>query len=261
MIPIAPVPCPQRRPLQTNTIIDPIKLREKARLLRKETGDDRWKSPMEKSTKSIPRTIGLSLLRPFQLLIFEPMCLLLCIFSAILLGVLYLFFGAFGVIFGHNYGFNLWQTGLSFLGIFVGMVVCSVTDPLWRRVHGWLVERNNGIQEPEFRLGPAIAGSIVVPIGLFWFAWTTYPHVHWIMPIIGSGIFGCGVSHLPGNYGVSSPFSAAQIACFVTCGAYYSMIVLATVLLPLSLSNVTDHVRDRRCFVLPGYSHFSVSTP
>ncbi|RYP70139.1 hypothetical protein DL771_005651 [Monosporascus sp. 5C6A] len=170
----------------------PIKLREKARALRKDTGDDRWKAPMEKSTESIPRKVGLSLLRPFQLLIFEPMCLLLCVFSAILLGVLYLFFGAFGVIFGDNYGFNLWQTGLSFLGIFVGMIICSATDPLWRLVHARLIQRNNGVPEPEFRLPPAIAGALLVPIGLFWFAWTAYPHVHWIMPIIGSGIFGAG---------------------------------------------------------------------
>lgn len=181
--------------MASNTGIDPIKLREKAIGLRKETGDDRWKAPMEKSTKSITRDITFSLLRPFQLLIFEPMCLLLCLFSAILLGVLYLFFGAFGVIFGGNYGFNLWQTGLSFLGIFVGMIICSLTDPLWRRLYGRLIERNNGIPEPEFRLAPAIAGAILVPVGLFWFAWTTYPHVHWIMPIIGSGIFGCGVSN------------------------------------------------------------------
>ncbi|OTA65176.1 major facilitator superfamily transporter [Hypoxylon sp. EC38] len=170
----------------------PIKLREKARKLRKETGDERWKAPMEKSTKSVARTIAYSLLRPFQLLIFEPMCLLLCLFSAILLGILYLFFGAFGLVFGNTYGFNLWQSGLSFLGILVGMIVCSASDPLWRRINHRILERNNGIHEPEFRLPPAIAGGFLVPIGLFIFAWSTYPWVHWIVPIIGSGIFGCG---------------------------------------------------------------------
>ncbi|CAJ2510673.1 Uu.00g062980.m01.CDS01 [Anthostomella pinea] len=170
----------------------PIKLRHKARLLRQETGEPRWKSPMEKSTKSVARTIGYSLLRPFQLLTREPMCLMLCLFSAILLGVIYLFFGAFALVFGNNYGFNLWQTGLSFLGIFTGMLACSASDPLWRRFYRRLVEKNDGIPEPEFRLPPAIAGALFVPVGLFWFAWTTLPSVHWIVPIIGSGIFGCG---------------------------------------------------------------------
>ncbi|KAK6954976.1 hypothetical protein Daesc_002606 [Daldinia eschscholtzii] len=170
----------------------PIKLREKARKLRKETGDDRWKAPMEKSTKSVALTIGYSLLRPFELLIFEPMCLLLCLFSAILLGVLYLFFGAFPLVFGNTYGFNLWQTGLSFLGIFIGMIIAAATDPIWRRINLRLLEQNKGVPEPEFRLPPAIAGAIAVPIGLFIFAWAAYPWVHWIGPIIGSAIFGLG---------------------------------------------------------------------
>ncbi|OTB04371.1 hypothetical protein M426DRAFT_58765 [Hypoxylon sp. CI-4A] len=171
----------------------PIKLRDKARKLRKETGDERWKSPMEKSTKSVARAVGISLLRPFQLLIFEPMCLLLCIYSAILLGILYLFFGAFALIFSHTYGFNLWQSGLTFLGILVGMLVCSASDPLWRRVNRRLLAANDGVPEPEFRLPPTIAGAFFVPVGLFIFAWTSYPWVHWIAPIIGSGIFGFGM--------------------------------------------------------------------
>ncbi|KAI1366395.1 major facilitator superfamily domain-containing protein [Xylaria arbuscula] len=168
----------------------PIKLREKARRMREETGDERWKAPMEKSTKSIPRTIALSLMRPFQLLIFESMCLLLSLLSAVLLGVIYLFFGAFPLVFGNTYGFNLWQVGLSFLGIFIGMLLGAASNPVWHSVHRRLVKKNHGVSEPEFRLASSILGAVMVPIGLFWFAWTSLSH--WILPIIGSGIFGCG---------------------------------------------------------------------
>jgi multidrug resistance protein len=170
----------------------PVRLREKARRLRKETGDERWRAPMENMTKSIARTVGYSLLRPFQLLAYEPMCLLLCVFSAILLGCLYLFFGAFSLIFGGVYGFNLWQTGLAFLGIFTGMVAAAATNPLWQFARERLLVNNQGIAEPEFRLPPAIAGAVLVPTGLFWFAWTAYPWIHWIVPVIGSAIFGMG---------------------------------------------------------------------
>lgn len=38
----------------------------------------------------------------------------------------------------------------------------------------------------------AIAGAPLVSIGLFIFAWTTYSHIHWIVPIVGSGLFGAG---------------------------------------------------------------------
>lgn len=34
--------------------------------------------------------------------------------------------------------------------------------------------------------------AVLVPVGLFMFAWTTFPWVHWMVPIVGSGIFGMG---------------------------------------------------------------------
>ena len=177
---------------------DPVILRDMARARRKKTSDDRWKAPMEKDKKSISRTIGLSLLRPFQLLIFEFMVLNLCLFSAILLGILYLFFGAFPLVFRNVYGFNLWQVGLSFLGILIGTLMAGAADPIFHRIRCRLVarlEKKTGIHgssEPEFRLPPAICGSFLVTIGLFTFGWTTFPHFHWIVPIIGSSIFGAG---------------------------------------------------------------------
>ncbi|KAG6001298.1 hypothetical protein E4U21_004512 [Claviceps maximensis] len=176
----------------------PVLLQNKARILRKQTGDDRWTAPADKLQRSVARAIGQSLLRPFQLLVFEPMCLNLCLFSAILLGILYLFFGAFPLVFGVNHGFNAWQVGLSFIGILVGMVLGIMTDPLWHRIRRRLVDRLEtetgveGASEPEFRLPPAILGSVLVPAGIFMFGWSSFAWVHWIVPIIGSTIFAFG---------------------------------------------------------------------
>ncbi|KAE8389001.1 major facilitator superfamily domain-containing protein [Aspergillus alliaceus] len=177
----------------------PVLLRREAQRLRTETGDERYYAPIEKMDKSISQTIIRSCYRPFLLLTLEPMCLCLCLFCSVLLGVLYLFFGAFGLIFKNNYGFNLWQVGLSFLGITVGMIIGIGTNPLWHRNFMRLLQEHQaktgtaGSSEPEFRLPPAVGGAPLVTIGLLWFAWTTYPSVHWIVPIIGSGIFGAGV--------------------------------------------------------------------
>ncbi|KAK2599323.1 hypothetical protein N8I77_011091 [Diaporthe amygdali] len=176
----------------------PVVLRNKARKIRGDTGDERWKAPIEKTNKSLIRTVGLSLLRPFQILIFEPMALILNLYSAILLGILYLFFGAFPLVFQGTYGFNLWQTGLTFLGMLVGMVCAALMGPLWVKIRAQLIEKNErltgveGKAEPEYRLPSAILGSLLVTIGLFWFGWSSLPWVHWIMPIIGSAIFGAG---------------------------------------------------------------------
>ncbi|KAK5995199.1 Efflux pump atB [Cladobotryum mycophilum] len=176
----------------------PILLRNKACQIRKETGDDRWIAPVEKSQKTVVQAISISLMRPFQLLFSEPMLLNLCIFSAILLGILYLFFGAFPLVFRTNHGFNQWQIGLTFIGIGFGMVVAVMADPLWYRIRAKLIAKLSeetgvpGSSQPEFRLPPAILGAVLVPVGIFMFGWTTYASVHWIAPIIGSAIFGAG---------------------------------------------------------------------
>lgn len=88
------------------------------------------------------------------------MCLNLCIFSAILLGILYLFFGAFQLVFSTVYGFEQWQRGCSFLGLFVGMACAILTDPFWRRNYARLERKHEeaaGKTEdflPEWRLPP-----------------------------------------------------------------------------------------------------------
>jgi len=33
---------------------------------------------------------------------------------------------------------------------------------------------------------------LTLPLGLFWFGWSSRPSVHWIVPIIGSGFFSAG---------------------------------------------------------------------
>ncbi|KOS48384.1 hypothetical protein ACN38_g609 [Penicillium nordicum] len=176
----------------------PVLLRRKAEKLRQETGDERLKAPIEKLQRSVIQTVLLSMKRPVLLLLLEPMCLCLCIFSAILLGILYLFFGAFQLVFSEVYGLVIWQRGLCFLGLFVGMVIAILSDPIWRRNYVRL-ERNHEKAtkmlddfQPEWRLPPAILGGPLVTIGLFIFAWTIYSNVHWIAPIIGSAVFGAG---------------------------------------------------------------------
>ncbi len=154
----------------------PVLLRRKAIKLREETGEQRWKAPIEVMQRSITQTITRSCYRPFLLLTLEPMCLNLCIFSAILLGVLYLFFGAFELVFQVNHNFKLWQIGMTFTGLLIGQLVAIATDPFWNSNYLRLIanrEKDTGVaggSEPEYRLPPAIAGGVFVPIGLFWYA-------------------------------------------------------------------------------------------
>lgn len=51
----------------------------------------------------------------------------------------------------------------------------------------------NGNPPVEASLIPGMLGAVMVPIGLYWLAFTTYAHVHWIVPIIASVPFGTGI--------------------------------------------------------------------
>jgi DHA1 family multidrug resistance protein-like MFS transporter len=46
----------------------------------------------------------------------------------------------------------------------------------------------SGFGAPERRLIPALFGTYLIPVGLFIFAWTSRPDIHWIAPTIGAGV-------------------------------------------------------------------------
>ena len=75
------------------------------------------------------------------------------------------------------------------LGFFLGTQICApLNDAIYRR----LKKKNNGVGKPEFRVPIMIPGSILVPVGLFWYGWSAQAKVHWIMPNIGATIFCAG---------------------------------------------------------------------
>ncbi|KKZ63629.1 hypothetical protein EMCG_02070 [[Emmonsia] crescens] len=176
----------------------PVLLRHKAQRLRKETGRAYY-AWIEKTEKSIATEVMWSFRRPLQLLFLEPTVTCLCAYTAMSLGILYLFFGALYTVFIHNYDFQLYQVGLSFFGLLFGTLTSAATHPFWNWNYRRLVRQREanggepGGSEPEYRLPPAVASSILLPVGIFWFGWTSYRSVHWIVPIIGSGFFSAGV--------------------------------------------------------------------
>ncbi|EMG50286.1 YHK8 Probable drug/proton antiporter YHK8 [Candida maltosa Xu316] len=172
---------------------EPINLRRKARRLRKATGDDKYYAPIDKLERNLFATVLTSCQRPMLLLFKDNMTALLNLYTGFTLAVVYLFFVAFPYIFSTVYNFSLSEQGLSFLGLVVGMVsTCLISPYFIDKGYVALLKRNNGVGKPEFRFVPLCVGAFIVPAGLFIIAWTSYPHVHWIAPIIGSAVYGSG---------------------------------------------------------------------
>ena len=138
-----------------------------------------------------------ALQRPCVLLSMEPIVLLSSLYIAIIYGTLYMLFDAFPIVFVRHRGWSVGISGLAFLGVTVGLFCAVVIFGVFNRLHyGAVVQRcarEGRAAPPEARLPPGILGSVLLPVGLFWFAWTSGPAVHWAAPVVGSGFFACGL--------------------------------------------------------------------
>lgn len=172
----------------------PFLLRKRAQKLSNATGRVyRFRSDAQKPLV-ISQLFKGALLRPWKFLIFEPIVLILTIYTALVYGVLYLNFAAYPIVFQQGRGWNTGIGGLAFLGILVGTIV-SVILSVWYINPQYLkvAKAKGGRADPEDRLPPAIWGGVLIVIGLAGFAATDGPDVHWIAPIIFGIPFGTGV--------------------------------------------------------------------
>ena len=70
----------------------------------------------------------------------------------------------------------------------IGLFLCRATlDQIVRRKKA----TEEGMR-PRFRLQPMTIGGATIPIGLLLYGWTARPQIHWILPIIGTGLVGFG---------------------------------------------------------------------
>ncbi|KAH7409418.1 major facilitator superfamily domain-containing protein [Cadophora sp. MPI-SDFR-AT-0126] len=164
-------------------------LYRRAKRMRKATGDARLKSQSEIVAARVTWSDELAVLgRAFTLPFLEPVIFFVDMYSALLYGVLYLWFESFPLVFGDIYHFNIGQQGLVFLGIFVGGVITLPCYLLW--IRRYIVPQfSNPSVKPEVILPPAFFGAFALPICLFWYGWSARADIHWMVPLVGSGIF------------------------------------------------------------------------
>ncbi|KAF5344334.1 hypothetical protein D9758_013246 [Tetrapyrgos nigripes] len=162
---------------------------EKARTLRGPMGD-----------MSRMQYLWINLSRPVILLFGSLICFLLSLYAAFIYGVYYLMFATFSELFSEVYGFSIGIGGLVYLGLGIGFISATwVGAKSADQMYHYLARRNGGVGKPEMRIPALFFGSFFVPVGLFWYGWSAQAKIHWIMPIIGTGIFGFGLmtSFLP----------------------------------------------------------------
>ncbi|OJJ62829.1 hypothetical protein ASPSYDRAFT_55579 [Aspergillus sydowii CBS 593.65] len=172
----------------------PVLLRRRAERLSKITGKVyRSKADIEQGKTTLGEAFKTALSRPWILLFREPIVFLLSLYMAIVYGTLYMLFAAYPIVFQGVRGWNQGIGALPFLGIMVGMLI-AVAYSIWdNKRYIRAQDENGGFAPPEARLPPCMVASVTIPIGLFWFAWTNYPSIHWIVCIIAGAPFGFGM--------------------------------------------------------------------
>ncbi|KAI0068449.1 MFS transporter [Artomyces pyxidatus] len=166
-------------------------LYRRAARLRKATGNPNLKSQGEIDVANMsPRDVAIDVLvRPFALNFQEPIVLVLNVYIGLIYALLYIWFESFPIVFIGIYHFKPQLLGLAFIGVLIGAFL--VMPPFFAYLYYYQEPKYNvnGELKPEERMPVAIVGALLVPIVMFWFGWTSRADVHWIVPIIGSGLF------------------------------------------------------------------------
>nr|ODN86187.1 polyamine transporter 1 [Cryptococcus depauperatus CBS 7841] len=164
----------------------------KAKKLRKETKEDRWYAPLERQDSSWKARFNDIVCKPFIILALEPMLQAVTLYMSFVYGVVYLLFEAYPFVFVKNHGFNTGEEGLTFLGFFVGGVLCVVlfTTVIEPRFLRHAKERAPAPPIPEKRLELCVISGVSLVIAMFWFGWTSYSSIHWISPVLAGGLIG-----------------------------------------------------------------------
>lgn len=196
-----------------------ILLRRAARL-RKLTGDNRLKSQSEIDQKNLKPSAILvdAIVKPIEITVKDPAILFVNVYTAIVYGIYYSFFEVFPLVYPPMYGFSLGMIGVVFTCILVACIGGIVVYCLY--LHFLLIPdiKANGLRAQESRLIPALYACFGPTIGLFIFAWTANPDIHWIVPTIGIVIYGGSVFILMQCIFVYVPLSYPQYAASLFAG-------------------------------------------
>jgi hypothetical protein len=175
----------------------PLLLEKRADRLAKTTGRH-YVSAMAKAAgkgKGRPRvSFATTLSRPFLLAANEPIISLLALYQAVVFGTLYFMFAALPMIYTDIFGWPPEQSGLSFLGVVVGMSL-SVVFSIWDNAR--YVRTLEGLKgeaaPPETRLPACCLGGVSIVVGLLWCAWTARPTLPWLLNLASGVPFGFGI--------------------------------------------------------------------
>ncbi|KAL1612623.1 hypothetical protein SLS60_000852 [Paraconiothyrium brasiliense] len=172
-------------------------LMRKAQYFRQLTGDERFRAHGELGGETLFRVLKKNFSRPFVLAL-EPIVLACTLYLTIIYIVLFTFLDGYAYIFEKTYGIHTGLSNIIFVGLFIGVLLQLITVPfIVRKTNKQLArdgDKGQGMKlHRESRLLFAMYSAPLIPIGLFWMAWTDYPSISIWSPILASVMIGAGI--------------------------------------------------------------------
>lgn len=171
----------------------PTLLERRARRKRFETRNWALHARSEEMPVDLRHIATVYLVRPFLMLVREPILLLVTLYMGFIYGFLYLCFEAYPVAFQELRGWNEGVGALPFISIAVGVVFGCCVIVFFTKTRFQRVLEREGHVVPEERLIPMMIGGVLLPAGMFWFGWTSNPGIIWVPQVIAGGFLGAGI--------------------------------------------------------------------
>jgi len=161
-----------------------------------------------------------------RILFTQPIVIAMATYQALIFATTYSLYTQFQAIYGEWYGFSTLQVGIVYLGPGLGFLTAVwFLVPRIDTVYNRLAKKH-GEGKPEYRLPLANIGAVLIPISLFWFAWTVEYHAHWFVTIASTFFYGVGqvvIFNSVQNYYIDTFEKYAASA--VAAGAFFRSIV------------------------------------
>lgn len=171
----------------------PILLQQKAKRIRKETGESRYWSRYDVRV-GFTELMKANLSRPFAMAIKEPICIFWNAYIGIVYGILYMCFVAYPIVYTEIRGWSIANSSLAFLGIGVGnLITICCAGPIKKMIDAHRKDPKTGEVPPEAMMSVICIAAVLIPIGELWFAWTCLPvRIHPAISIAAGIPFGAG---------------------------------------------------------------------
>ncbi|KAL4776102.1 MFS general substrate transporter [Aspergillus nidulans var. acristatus] len=163
-------------------------------LLRKEGLKSPPQVDVDQSNKAQAFSAREIFIRPFLMLLREPIVAFTSLYLSVVYGILFLFFQAYPVIFRGLYGLSISDNGLAFIPMIFGALIGLCLVLVYASFHSKALAAGKSwsLTEEYRRLPLACVGAVSIVVALFWLGWTSYRPLHPALPMMAGIFFGFG---------------------------------------------------------------------